>query len=142
MALLLFVHPIQVFAFVLTTKISVSDPQKQIPLDLRFKVNGPSQIRYNEPAQFQCSSNLKDVELEIQVYQDNALTLNEKYYGGEGEIRIDPGEIHYGNQQFYIECGAYNEAKDWISYKHFVEVLCKFCTKVRVSNLSLEKGHI
>ena len=60
------------------------------------------------------------------MFQENQVTWSQTFPGGLGEIRLNPGEIQHGIQQFYIECGAYDQVKDWVSYKHFVEVLCKY----------------
>ena len=95
-------------------------------MDLRLKINGPSQIRYNEPAQFKCSSNVESSELTLEIFQDDKVTWTQSFSGGHGEIRLNPGEIQHGTQQFFIDCGAYNNDKDWVSYKHFVDVLCKY----------------
>ena len=96
---------------------------------LGLKISGPKQVLFNEQARFKCSANQKDVELDMNVYQDNKNTLKSEiktFNDGHGEIRLNPGDVEHGTQQFYIECGAYNADKDWDSVKHFVEVLCEY----------------
>ena len=92
---------------------------------LGLKISGPKQVLFNEQARFKCSANQKDIELDMNVYQDNKNTLKSEiktFNDGHGEIRLNPGDVQHGTQQFYIECGAYNADKDWDSVKHFVEV--------------------
>ena len=96
---------------------------------LGLKISGPKQVLFNEQARFKCSANQKDVELDMNVYQDNKNTLKSEiktFNDGHGEIRLNPGDVEHGTQQFYIECGAYNADKDWDSVKQFVEVLCEY----------------
>ena len=101
-----------------------SDP---IPaVELKLKVSGPSEVRFNEPAQFRCDSNREDIEFTMSLDKQkmkNGFT--------SGELILQPGQLEHGTNQFEIECFGIDENNDKVTISHIVNVLCKYRGLVR-----------
>mgnify|MGYP001360717728 FL=1 len=87
--------------------------------DLSLHIDGPSEIRYNEIAQFRCSANRDNIELEWKL--DHKI----KSDIGKVELILQPGQIRHGERRVTLECSGVDENSDIVSVKHDVEVLCK-----------------
>lgn len=88
--------------------------------DLSLHIDGPSEIRYNEIAQFRCSANRDNIELEWKLDQKLKSDI------GKVELILQPGQIRHGERRVTLECSGMDEKSDIVSVKHDVEVLCKF----------------
>ena len=98
-----------------------SDPSTPLPIEVKLKVSGPSEVRFNEPAAFRCSANRKDVEVTISLDSNWVQTAF-----GKAEFMLKPGEIQHGLRQFVLNCFALDDNNDKITISHYVDVLCKF----------------
>jgi hypothetical protein len=90
-------------------------------VELKLKVSGPSEVRFNEPAQFRCDSNREDIEFTMSLDKQkmkNGFT--------SGELILQPGQLEHGTNQFEIECFGIDENNDKVTISHIVNVLCKF----------------
>ena len=97
----------------------ITDP---IPaVELKLKVSGPSEVRYNEPAQFRCESNREDIEFTMALDQQHIKTAY-----NSAEYLLTSGQLKYGINQFVLECFAMDENNDKETITHIVNVLCKF----------------
>ena len=89
-------------------------------MELKLKVAGPSEVRYNEPAQFRCESNREDIEFTMALDQQNIKTAFTS-----AEYLLSAGQLEYGTNQFVLECFALDENNDKETISHTVNVLCK-----------------
>ena len=87
--------------------------------DLSLHIDGPSEIRYNEIAQFRCSANRDNIELEWKLDHRTKSDI------GKVELILQPGQIRHGERRVTLECSGMDENGDIVSVKHDVEVLCK-----------------
>ena len=90
-------------------------------MELKLKVAGPSEVRYNEPAQFRCESNREDIEFTMALDQQNIKTAFTS-----AEYLLSAGQLEYGTNQFVLECFALDENNDKETISHTVNVLCKY----------------
>ena len=94
-----------------------------------MKVSGPSEVRFNEPAQFRCDSNREDIEFTMSLDKQkmkNGFT--------SGELILQPGQLEHGTNQFEIECFGIDENNDKVTISHIVNVLCKSQWAKSISN--------
>merc|ERR1719225_2092845 len=87
-------------------------------VELKLKVSGPSEVRFNEPAQFRCDSNREDIEFTMSLDKQkmkNGFT--------SGELILQPGQLEHGTNQFEIECFGIDENNDKVTISHIVNVL-------------------
>merc|ERR1719225_372364 len=87
-------------------------------VELKLKVSGPSEVRFNEPAQFRCDSNREDIEFTMSLDKQkmkNGFT--------SGELILQPGQLEHGTNQFEIECFGIDENNDKVTISHVVNVL-------------------
>jgi len=87
-------------------------------VELKLKVAGPSEVRYNEPAQFRCESNREDIEFTMALDQQNIKTAFTS-----AEYLLSAGQLEYGTNQFVLECFALDENNDKETISHTVNVL-------------------
>jgi len=85
--------------------------------DLSLHIDGPSEIRYNEIAQFRCSANRDNIELEWKLDHRTKSDI------GKVELILQPGQIRHGERRVTLECSGMDENGDIVSVKHDVEVL-------------------
>ena len=86
-----------------------------------MQINGPSEIRYNELAQFRCSANRNTVELEWKLDHQRI-----KSDIGKVELILQPGQISHGEREITLQCSGINENNDLLTVTHTVQVLCKY----------------
>jgi hypothetical protein len=87
-------------------------------VELKLKVSGPSEVRYNEPAQFRCDSNREDIEFTMSL--DKQMIKNAF---SSGELILKPGQLEHGTNQFELECFGIDENNDKVTISHIVNVL-------------------
>ena len=89
-------------------------------IELQLKISGPSEVRYNEPAQFRCSANRDDIEWTMALDQQKM-----KMGFGSGEFLLKAGQLQRGINQFVLECSGLDDNNDKVTISHYVTVLCK-----------------
>jgi hypothetical protein len=87
-------------------------------VELKLKVSGPSEVRYNEAAQFRCDSNREDIEFTMSLDKKNM-----KNAFTSEELILQPGQLEHGTNQFEIECFGIDENDDKVTISHIVNVL-------------------